>query len=46
MGDLLLPRPLAITCDEVVVYGRGKYEQQVVRIRLDSLGPGTLPPSN
>ena len=40
-NDVKLGRPLAITCDEVVVEAWRKNDPQVARIRLDSLGPGT-----
>jgi hypothetical protein len=43
-AGLVIQRPLAVTCDEVFAKGRYSHkEDQVVRIRIDSLGPGTPP---
>lgn len=35
--------PIGITCDEVFIHGSYGGVQTIVRIRLDSLGPGTPP---
>ncbi len=40
-NDVTLGKPLAITCNEIVVEAWRKNDPQVARIRLDSLGPGT-----
>jgi hypothetical protein len=37
--------PIAITCDEVFAIYKGSYRETIRRVRLDSLGPGTPPPS-
>ena len=42
-GDFYTVRPAAITCDEVFLRGVAAGHSQVVRIRIDSLGPGTSP---
>ncbi len=41
--DFFTVRPAAITCDEVFLRGVAAGHSQVVRIRIDSLGPGTPP---
>jgi hypothetical protein len=40
-NDLDIGRPLALTCDEIVVEAFTKNDPQIARIRLASLGPGT-----
>ncbi|AKU95797.1 hypothetical protein AKJ09_02461 [Labilithrix luteola] len=44
VSDLVIQRPLAVTCDEVFARGLSKRtDDELVRIRIDSLGPGIAP---
>jgi hypothetical protein len=36
-------RPVAVTCDEVLATASTLSHAEIVRIRIDSLGPGLLP---
>lgn len=42
--EFQLSKPLAISCDELLIAGASNGAAQVARIRLDSLGPGTSAP--